>query len=68
MLFYSSEGKINFLIFVILFYNLQISKHLLNLIKCPMNLIQNVAAGYLNTMGGAVMYTLSFEYHIQGIL
>ena len=27
-----------------------------------MNLIQNVTAGYLNTMGGAVMYTLSFEH------
>ena len=29
-----------------------------------MNLTQNGAAGYLNTMGGVVMYTLSFEYHI----
>ena len=33
-----------------------------------MNLTQNGAAGYLNTIKGVIMYTLSFEYHIQGIL
>ena len=32
-----------------------------------MNLTQNDATGYLNTMGVAIMYTLSFEYHMQGI-
>ena len=31
-----------------------------------MNLTQNGTAGYLNTIKG-VMYTLSFEYYIQGI-
>ena len=31
------------------------------------SLIQNGAAGYLNPMRGVIMYTLSFEYHIQGI-
>ena len=43
----------------------------LNVNKCPtniMDLIQTGAAGNLNTMGGVIMYTLSFEYHIQGIL
>ena len=30
-----------------------------------MNLIQNDGAGYLNTTGGVIMYTLSFEYHIK---
>ena len=24
-------------------------------------------AGYLNTMGGVIINTLSFEYHIQGL-
>ena len=33
-----------------------------------MNLAQTGAAGYLNSMRGVIMYTLSFEYHIQGIL
>ena len=33
-----------------------------------MNLTQNGTTGYLNTMGRVIMYTLSFEYHIQGIL
>ena len=33
-----------------------------------MNLAQNGAAGYLKPMGGIIMHTLSFEYHIQGIL
>ena len=28
---------------------------------------QNVTADYFNTMGEVIMYTLSFEYHIQGI-
>ena len=32
-----------------------------------MNLTQNDATGYLNTMGVEIVYTLSFEYHIQGI-
>ena len=42
----------------------------LNVNKSPtniMNLTQNGAAGYLNIMGGVIMYTLSFDYHIQGI-
>ena len=30
-----------------------------------MNLTQNSAAGYLNIMGGMIIYTLSFQYHIQ---
>ena len=60
------------ILFVVVFYNLQISINIcLNINKSLiniMNLIQNGTAGYLNTIGGGmIMYTLSFEYHIQGI-
>ena len=33
-----------------------------------MNLIKNGTAGYLNTVGRVITYTLNFEYDIQGIL
>ena len=42
----------------------------LNVNKSPtniMNITHNGADGYLNTMQGVIMGTLSFEYHIQGI-
>ena len=50
-------------VFVILF----ITYRFLNSIKSStniMNLIQSGTAGYINTVGVVVMYTLSFEYHI----